>query len=82
MAEVNPIFIVVGLTGVEQGVQVVNVCIEDHADTELLSLEHAERTCHSYVVEELNPVFWRDVSTKLSINVVQVDDPWALNRTS
>ena len=47
VAEVNPIFIVVGLTGVEQGVQVVKVCIEDHADTELLSLEHAERTCHS-----------------------------------
>ena len=75
VAEVKLIFIVVGLTGVEQGVQVVNVCIEDHADTELLSLEHAERTCHSYVVEELNPVFCCDVLEIFNIKVVQVDDP-------
>ena len=47
MAEVKLIFIVVGLTGVEQGVQVVKVCIQDHADTQLLSIVHAERTCHS-----------------------------------
>ena len=71
MAEVNPIFVVLELEGTTQGVRVVNVCIEDHADTELLSLEHAERTCHSYVVEELNPVFCCDVLEIFNINVVK-----------
>ena len=39
--------VVVALTGLVHGVNVVKVCVEDQADTELLSLEQAERICHS-----------------------------------
>ena len=34
-------------TGVVHGVKVVKLCKEDHNETELLSVEHAERICHS-----------------------------------
>ena len=61
VAEVNPILVVVGLSGAVQGVKVVKVCVDDQADTELLSVEHAERTCHSYVVDEVKLDFSLDV---------------------
>jgi len=38
---------VFGFCGTVQGVKVVKISEEVHADTELLSPEHAERTCHS-----------------------------------
>ena len=47
VASVNPIPEVTGLSGLVQGVNVVNNWILDQADTELLPEEHAERTCHS-----------------------------------
>ena len=53
--------LVTGLSGAVHGVKVVKVCVDDHADTELLSLEQAERTCHSYVVEGVKLDFCLDV---------------------
>ena len=36
-----------GFVGAVQGVKVAKLSVDDQAETELLSLEQAERTCHS-----------------------------------
>ena len=47
-AEVNVIFEVVKADGwALQSANVVNVCNEDHAETEEVSVEHTLLTCHS-----------------------------------
>ena len=76
-AEFNVILAVVALSGAVQGVNVVKVCVDDHADTELLPAEHAERICHSYVVDEVKFDFCCDVAKAdiLLISIVQVDEP-------
>ena len=82
VAAVKVIPVVVAFNGLVQGVNVVKLSVADHADTELLSVEHAERTCHSYVVEEDKPVLVCEVFGKLSIKSVHVAEPCALNLRS
>ena len=51
--------------------------VDDHADTELLFEEHAERISHSYVVDDVKLDFCCDVLEPeiLLIAIVQVDEP-------
>ena len=82
VAEVKPIPVVVAFNGVVQGAKVVKFWVVVQADTELLSKEHAERTCHSYVVEDDKPVFILLVLIKFVMNVVHVEVPCVLMRKS
>ena len=73
---------VFGFCGVVHGVKVVNTSDDDHADDELLSLEQADLTCHSYVVAEDKPVLVLEVVAIFDINVHAPDVACSLIRTS
>ena len=75
---------VVAFWGGVHGVKVVKSCVDDHEDTEVVPGEHAERICHSYVVDEDKLDFCCDVAKAdiLLIAIVQVEDPCSRIRIS